>query len=65
MDYLNAMLDFSVEDLLTSKASVKADLSSIIQAVRTATGEGGSSGMSLDAIMCLNKIIQGGAGKWF
>jgi hypothetical protein len=67
MDYLNAMLDLSVEDLLTSKASVKAESSSLIQVVkqRLEKGEGGSSGMLLDAIMCLDKIIQGGTGKWF
>jgi len=67
MDYLTAMLDFSVEDLLTSKASVKADSSSVIQVVkeRLEKREGGSSGMLLDAINCLNKIIQGGTGKWF
>lgn len=67
MDYLTATLDFSVEDLSTSKASVKADSSSVIQVVkqRLEKGEGGSSGMLVDAISCLNKIIQGRTSRWF
>jgi hypothetical protein len=68
MEYLTAMLDLYVEELLTSKASVKASYSGVIQLVTLRLekeGEGSSCRILLDAIRCLNKIAEGGNRKWF
>jgi len=67
-EYLTTMLDFSIEELLTSKASVKMESSGVIQLAKLwleKESEGSSSGMLLDAIRCLNKVAQGGGCKWF
>jgi hypothetical protein len=68
MVYINAMLEFSVEDLLTGKAYIKADTQSVIEAVRwrlESEGTGGKSGLLVDALGVLGKIRDGGRGRWF
>jgi hypothetical protein len=68
MGYVEAMLAFSVEELLTSKACVKAETQAVIEAVRwKLDGEntGARSGLLVDAVVVLGKIKEGGKGKWF
>lgn len=68
MAYVNAMLEFSVEELLTGRASVKADTQAVVEAVRwrlEVESVGGRSGLLVDACVVLGKIKEGGKGKWF
>jgi len=66
--YLTMMLERSIEELLTSEASVKSDTSSVVQVVKLRLEkerEVSSSEMLLDAILVLNKVAQGGGQRWF
>jgi hypothetical protein len=68
MAYVNAMLEFSVEELLTGKASVKADTQSVVEAVRARLemeSTGSKCGLLVDACVVLGKIKDAGRGKWF
>lgn len=68
MGYVNAMLEFRAEELLTGRASVKADTQAVVEAVRwRLEGEsvGARSGLLVDACVVLGKIKEGGKGKWF
>lgn len=66
--YANEMLAFSVDDLVTGKATIKRDTSGVIDAVRLrleAESVGNKSSILVDAVGILNKIRVGGKGKWF
>jgi hypothetical protein len=65
--YANRMLELGVEDLLTSKPSMRGDTSGVIDAVRTRLeidGTGSKSSLLVDAIIVLGRIREG-KGKWF
>lgn len=64
--YANDILEFNVNDLLTSKAAVKCDTSGVIDAVRQRLeleSVGNKSSLLVDAITVLNKIKEGGRTK--
>lgn len=66
--YANGMLAFSVDDLVTGKATIKRDTSGVIDAVLLrleAESVGNKSSILVDAVGILNKIRVGGKGKWF
>ncbi len=68
LTYTKGMLQLSVEDLLTSKASIKGDTSGIIDAVRQRLeleSVGNKCGLLVDAVVVLGKIRKGGKQKWF
>jgi hypothetical protein len=74
LKYANEMLEFSVEELLTSKAAVKCDTTGVIDAVRQRLefeSVGNKSGLLVDTVTVLTKIKEGGRtkdnvrAKWF
>ncbi|KUJ15696.1 uncharacterized protein LY89DRAFT_93349 [Mollisia scopiformis] len=70
LNYTNAILDMSVEDLWTNKsiANTKGDTCGVIDAVRhrlEIESVGNKSGHLVDAIVVLGKIKKGVRGKWF
>lgn len=68
LTYTHGMLDLNVEDLLTSKASVKGETVGVIDAVRQRLeieSVGNKCGMLVDAIVVLTKIKKAGKMKWF
>ncbi len=64
--YANDMLELDIEQLLTSKATVKCDTTGVIEAVRQRLefeGVGNKSGLLVDAVTVLTKIKEGGRTK--
>ncbi|KAK2625241.1 hypothetical protein QTJ16_005610 [Diplocarpon rosae] len=66
--YTNGMLELGVEELLTSKASMKGETAGMIDAVHRRLefeSVGDESGLLVDAIGVLAKIRKDGGVKWF
>jgi hypothetical protein len=64
--YANDILELDVEQLLTSKATVKCDTTGVIEAVRQrleSESVGNKSGLLVDAVTVLTKIKEGGRTK--
>ncbi|RDL37949.1 uncharacterized protein BP5553_05382 [Venustampulla echinocandica] len=67
-NYVNSMLELSVEDLLTNRASMRGETSAVIDAVRHGLGSDGlgdKCSMLVDCIGVLKKLSKTGKGKWF
>ncbi|KAH8685999.1 hypothetical protein BGZ60DRAFT_511139 [Tricladium varicosporioides] len=68
LQYVNSMLALNIDDLLTPKASMKGETSSVINAVRYClelSSVGDKSSILVDCIGVLKKISKSGKGKWF
>ncbi|KAF4637838.1 hypothetical protein G7Y89_g252 [Cudoniella acicularis] len=66
--YANEMLKLNVDDLLTNRANMKGDTSSVIHATRhylELESVGGKSSILVDCIGVLKKISKSGRVKWF
>jgi hypothetical protein len=66
--YATAMAEIDIEELLTSKAHMRSETSGVIDAVKNQLeidGAGAKCGMLVDAVGVLNRIKEGGRGKWF
>lgn len=64
--YANDILELDIEQLLTSKATVKCDTTGVIEAVRQRLelqSVGNKSGLLVDAVTVLTKIKEGGRTK--
>ncbi|QSZ31618.1 hypothetical protein DSL72_001185 [Monilinia vaccinii-corymbosi] len=68
LTYLNHMLELDVKDLLTSKATMRGETCSIIDAVCTQLeieNLGGHCMALVDSILVLTRLRRSGRGKWF
>ncbi|KAH6674073.1 hypothetical protein B0J14DRAFT_653390 [Halenospora varia] len=68
LTYVNSMLVLNIDDLLTPKASMKGETSTVISAVRhylELSSVGDKSSILVDCIGVLKKISKSGKGKWF
>jgi hypothetical protein len=66
--YATAMAEMDIEESLTSKAHMRSETSGVIDAVKNQLeidGAGAKCGMLVDAVGVLNRIKEGGRGKWF
>ncbi|KAH8820992.1 fungal-specific transcription factor domain-containing protein [Xylogone sp. PMI_703] len=66
--YTKTMLQLSVEDLVTNKATMRGDTSAVMETVRAHLQEDAANGrcmMLVDAVCVLDRIREGGNGRWF
>lgn len=68
LTYTTAMLQLSIEELVTSKATMRGDTAALIETVRSCLQEDAANGRSMmlvDAVCVLDRIREGGRGKLF